>query len=86
LLFLQALEFKQLVDTYNHFLQKLDAKSKELYNESAKLFLIIKLLEFNMAKTYVENVENETGQRLFAKNVQQLDVLDDSQKTRSCST
>jgi len=77
--FQQALEFKHLVDTYNHFLQKLDAKCKDLYNKSAKLFLIIKLFEFNLAKNYVETEENETGQRLFAKIVQQLDVLDDSQ-------
>jgi len=76
--FMNSYYLKNLIEIYNHYLEKLDTKCQDLYKKSAKLFLIIKLFEFNLAKNYVETEENETGQRLFTKIIRQLDALDDS--------
>lgn len=76
--FMKDNEQQHLVATYNHFLQILNPRCMEAFKKPIKLFLVIKLLEFNLAKNYVETEEIETGQRLFTKLVQQLDSLSNS--------
>lgn len=76
--FMESLEVKHLVATYEHFMTQIDTIVRRDFadkKQSGKSYMIAKLLEFNLAKNYVETEEVETGERIFAKIVQELDTL-----------
>lgn len=73
--FAKSNEISHLIRTYEHFLNKLDAKCLKKFNKKSKVFLITKLFEFNIGKNYVETEEIESGERIFSKIVQELEAL-----------
>jgi hypothetical protein len=76
--FMQSLESKHRVETYESFLQQIDSKVRGDLGDkkqSAKSFMIAKLFQFNLAKNYAETEEVETGERIFTKIVQELDTI-----------
>lgn len=76
--FMQSLESKHQAETYDHFMTQIDATVRRDFadkKQSGKSFMIAKLFEFNLAKNYVETEEVETGERIFARIVQELDTL-----------
>jgi hypothetical protein len=81
--FMISAELKHLIDTYEFFYNKLDPVVNSKYSMSAKSFLIKKLFEFNLAKNFIETEEIETGEKLLAKIIRELDsleILDDSKE------
>jgi len=73
--YMKSLEMKHLYETYGHFMRLLETECMNKYGVNSKQFLIIKLFEFNLAKNYAETEEIESGAKLFAQLVQQLDTL-----------
>ena len=75
--FLKSDEQKHLIDTYIYFYEKLNTICIKRYSMSSKSFLACKFLELYLARNYIETEEVETGEKLLAKIVRQLDNLID---------
>lgn len=73
--YMKSLETKHLNETYEYFMNSLESECLSKYSMNSKKFLILKLFEYNLAKNYAETEEIESGEKLFAKLVQQLDTL-----------
>ena len=56
-----------------HYYKALDPRIQKLYSKSSKTYLIDKVIEFNLAKNYIETEEYEQGERLLSKNVKELE-------------
>ena len=68
-------EIKQLTGSYQLFIDKLNMICELKYSMSARSFLVHKLLEFNLAKNYIETEEFEMGERLISKIIAELESL-----------
>jgi len=73
--YMKSLETKHLNETYEYFMNLLEPECLSKYSMNSKKFLILKLFEYNLAKNYAETEEIESGEKLFARLVQQLDTL-----------
>ena len=65
----------RLKQSYENCYALLDEKCHEKHEMSAKSFLLKKLIEFNLAKNYIETEEIESGERLVAKMVRDITDL-----------
>ena len=73
--FLVSDELRHLKETYEHFYAQIEATCSASFSMTAKSFLISKLLDFNLAKNYIETEEVELGERLVSKIVKDFKLV-----------
>ncbi|RNA43340.1 KIF1-binding [Brachionus plicatilis] len=73
--FLVSKEQTHLLEKYEYYHSKIEQLSQTKNSKSCKSFLIEKLLEFNLAKNYIDTEEIEAGEKILSKLVKQLDDL-----------
>lgn len=76
--FLLSEEQTHLVQKYEYFYSKIEQLCQTKFCKSSKSFLIEKLIEFNLAKNYIETEEIESGEKILSKLVKQLDDLNEN--------
>lgn len=72
--FLASSSQNDLTSIYNSFVSQL--KTAVPQNSTSRKFLISKLLEFNLSRNFMDTEEPESGERLLAKIVREIDELD----------
>lgn len=73
--FLQSDEQSHLLNQYETFYSNIEQLTQEKFSKSSKSFLIEKLIEFNLAKNYIDTEETESGEKILSKLVKELDEL-----------
>lgn len=62
-------------DVYNKYFERLNPVCREKFKKSAKEHLVLQLLQFQLAKNYIETEEVETGERLVRQIARELDDI-----------
>ncbi len=69
------LEFSNTTGIYNEEFRKLDSICKKSFSRESRNFLILKMLQLNMAKNYIETEEIGDGEKIISKIIRELDII-----------